>query len=294
MTATVMASRFCGVSEALREGRAMLLRAGIESATLDAEILLCHALGVGREALYTAGEVDVRSRRKYRRLLRERAAFKPVAYITGSKEFWSLDLLVTPDVLVPRPETERLVEVCLEFANGRDSTARVHILELGTGSGAVAIALAKEMPAAKIMATDLSPAALTAARRNAERHSVAHQIDFTCGDLFGPLKRRGFDFVVANPPYVRSGELEMLAPEIRDWEPRAALDGGADGLRCYRLIADAAAGYLAPGGSVMLEIGADMGSEVARLFAATRRYTRETIYQDAAGRDRVFCARLGA
>lgn len=293
MTVTASARRLYGVSEALREGTAMLLRAGIESAPLDAEVLLRHALGVRKEALYSGIEVDPAGRRKYRRLLQDRAAFKPVAYITGEKEFWSLALFVAAEVLIPRPETERLVEVCLAHVKGGGSDA-VHILELGTGSGAVAIALAKEMPAATITATDLSPGALQVAQRNAERHGVSHRIDFRAGDLFAPVERRGIEIVVANPPYVRSGELETLPPEIRDWEPRMALDGGPDGLDFYRRIAAAAPDYLAPGASVLLEIGADMGAEVRQIFAANGRYTRGEIYQDPAGRDRVFCAQARA
>jgi release factor glutamine methyltransferase len=297
------------IAQALREGRRLLAEGGIDGALLDAEVLLCHVLDVGREYLYSRSEALLAppATARYRELIRRRRLREPVAYITGRKEFWSLDLVVTPDVLIPRPETELLVEVCLKLVKlsrgGRKSLtpslsrererARervpVRMLELGTGSGAIAISLAHELQGAEIVATDASAASLQVAQKNAARHGLAGRIEFLQGNLFDPVPtNRRFDFILANPPYVRSTELETLPPEVRRWEPLAALDGGVDGLNCYRGIAAEAHWYLAEGGCILLEIGWDMAADVSRLFGETNRYTAPSIDQDYGARDRVF------
>jgi release factor glutamine methyltransferase len=277
-------------------GAKSLAAVGIPSARLDAEMVMGHVLGLTREQLmasadFLLSEVHLRS---YRKLLRRRLEREPIAYITGRQEFWSLELRVLPDVLIPRPETERLVEISLALARELPKTSSLRVLDIGTGSGAIAISLAKELPSAVIWATDVSAAALEIARSNAAGNGVAARIRFLHGDLFeaiGEFTGR-FTLIVSNPPYVRSAEIDALEPEVSGWEPRAALDGGADGLDFYRRIVQQARNYLAPDGAVAVEVGADMGKEVSRLFTAADYYTGVVIVQDYAGRDRVVVARL--
>ena len=229
-------------------------------------------------------------------LLLRRLAREPVAYITGTQEFWSLDFVVTPDVLIPRPDTERLVEVALLCAATIPAGKPLWIADLCTGSGAVAISLASELPSAQVCAMDISPAALAIARGNAEAHQVAARMQFFTGDLFEALAPGAavrFDLVVSNPPYVRRAEIVALAPEVSRWEPRVALDGGVDGLDFYRRIAAAAPDYLSEQGVLALEIGADMAGKVSAICADTGRYRKIEIFQDYAGRDRVILAEPG-
>ena len=286
------------LGELLSQGASRLAHSGIEGARLDAEVLLADALALTREQLVLAAHAPLRAEqverieaRLSRRLRRE-----PVAYITGRREFWSLDFQVTRDVLIPRPETERLVEAALRLGAQMASPNALRVLDIGTGSGAIAVSLAKDMATALICATDIAPAALAVARHNALRHRVADRMRFFCGDMLAALgeKRARFDLLVSNPPYIRRAEIDTLEPEVRDWEPRGALDGGADGLNFYRLIAAQAWRYLNPHGAVVLEIDAAMGCEVAALFEQAERYREVAILQDYAGRDRVIVARTFA
>jgi release factor glutamine methyltransferase len=277
--------------DVLFEGVRCLNVAGVENARLDAEVLFCQLLGIDKAELYLNLDavVDPKDQTRFWELLLRRARQEPVAYITGRKEFWSLDFVVTPDVLIPRPETELAVEVALEHAKRCSGESRLQILDLGTGSGAIAISLAKELPEARMTAVDVSAAALQVAHRNSERHGVANRIHFFGGDLFERVGGE-FDLVISNPPYVRRGELSGLPPEIRDWEPLTALDGGIDGLDCYRRIIAGAHRHLVPGGGIILEIAADIGKAVADLFRAAGCYTPSLLHQDYAGRDRVIAA----
>jgi release factor glutamine methyltransferase len=277
-------------------GAKSLAAVGIPSARLDAEVLMGHVLGLTREQLLASADFPLSQVHLglYRELLRRRLEREPIAYITGRQEFWSLELRVVPDVLIPRPETERLVEISLALARELPRTRSSRVLDIGTGSGAIAISLAKELPSALIWATDVSPAALEIARSNAAGNGVAARILFFHGDLFeaiGEFTGR-FTLIVSNPPYIRSAEIDALEPEVSRWEPRGALDGGADGLDFYRRIARQARDYLAPNGAVAVEVAADMGKEVGRLFTAAGYYTGEAIVQDYAGRDRVVVARF--
>lgn len=281
------------VRRALREGAQFLSRSGVPSARLDAELLLCRALGCGREELYAGFEAILGAGgiERFHLLLRRRAQREPVSYITGHREFWSLDFDVTPQVLVPRPETELLVEVALDVLRQRSCPSRV--LEIGTGSGAIAVTLASERRDAEIWATDLSAGALKVARRNARRHGVEDRVHFLQGDLFEPVGQWGqgfFDLMVSNPPYISRREIEVLPAEIRNWEPRLALDGGEDGLDFYRRIFCGGHLFLASGGYVALEIGADSGEEVLRLLALRSVYSPGAVYRDYAGRERVVVA----
>ena len=283
------------VREALRDGAEFLSRMGIDRVRLDAELLLGKALRCARERLYLDYEAGIEAPVKdlYFSLLQRRARREPIAYITGEREFWSLDFLVTPEVLVPRPETELLVEVTLELVKKSEGHHPVKILDLGTGSGVVAVSLAKEIDNVEMWATDLSARALKVAQTNAMRHGVEEKIRFLPGDAFGPVRGQTdfFNVIVSNPPYVRRGELGSLPPEVREWEPRLALDGGADGLDFYRRVIEEVDHHLAEGGFVALEIGADMAEEVRRLIANVGCYCVPSVRRDYAGRDRVVVAR---
>jgi release factor glutamine methyltransferase len=271
----------------------LLEQNGVESARLDAEVLLRHVLRTEAAGFYTmqGQSLNRGDEQRFGELLSRRARREPVAYLTGQKEFWSFDFIVTPDVLVPRPETELLVEVGLEAA--RQHEGGLDILDVGTGSGVIAVCLAKELREARVTALDASAAALDVARRNAERHRVAAQIRLIEGDLFMPLRKTGkkFHLVVSNPPYIPSVEVAELPLEISRWEPARALDGGIDGLDFYRRIIAHASDYLVDGGLIALEIGADMADAVGRIFNSAARYGPVSVYRDYAGKDRVIAAR---
>ena len=275
---------------ALLWGAHVLLQAGLENSRLDAEVLLRHVLDLAKEQLYMNGDgpISAGQEGKFRELLLRRSRREPVAYITGRKEFWSLDFFVSSAVLIPRPETELLVELVLQYVGRLAGGRPVRVLDIGTGSGAISVCLARELPVAQIVALDISPVALDVARVNAERHGVADRIRFLTGDLFSVLET--FDLIVSNPPYIRSGELPWLAPEIREWEPVIALDGGPDGFDTYGRIIAEAHQYLATGGSLVLEIGADMAPDLVDLFSRAGRYGPASVYQDYAGKDRVIAA----
>jgi release factor glutamine methyltransferase len=280
------------LADVVIDGARRLLAAGIESARLDAELLLGHVLHESREGLLSDARLALgeNEQQRYQHLLARRIEREPVAYITGRQEFWSREFRVTPDVLIPRPETECLVEIALKLAG--DWREPLKILDLGTGSGAIAVALAGELPTAEIFATDISPAALTVAQLNAAENGVPANVRFLDSDLFGALaETRGkFHLIVSNPPYIRRGDIASLAPEVGRWEPRSALDGGIDGLDYYRCLADESFAYLRPDGAVIMEIGADMADAVKALFRKARADVE--IYPDYSGRDRVVVARF--
>jgi release factor glutamine methyltransferase len=281
---------------ALIEGSGFLRDRHIESARLDAEVLLRHVLEMDPTDFYMAidGTLNPRAEERFRQLLRRRGRREPLAYITGRKEFWSLDFVVTPDVLIPRPETELLVEVALERVRQVPAKPALNVLDLCTGSGAIAVSLAKELAGSDITALDISAAALAIARLNAENHGLAARMQFAQGDLFEPLGEQGkrFDLIISNPPYVRRRDLARLAVEICNWEPVIALDGGDEGLDFHRRIVADARKYSAPTGLIALEIGEDMADAVVRLFAADGGYEPAAVYRDYAGKDRVVTARV--
>lgn len=284
------------VRRLLQWGTGFLSQAGAESARLDAELLLSHILGWSREKLWLNDGlcIDVAQRQMFEQTLRRRARREPVAYITGVREFWSLDFLVSPAVLVPRPETELLVETALKYLEQfRNSNFEIRILEIGTGSGAIAVSLAKQSDNVEIWATDLCPGALKVAETNAARHGAREKIHFLQGDLFAPVNElaASFHMIVSNPPYVRRGEMNNLPPDVRDWEPRTALDGGWDGLDFYRQVIANGHAFLKDQGLIALEIGADLGDEVSRLFKDVSCYSQVDLHPDYAGRNRVVVAR---
>lgn len=269
--------------EALLRAAVRLLADTSRSPRLDAELLLAHALGCGRTRLFTARAeaVDADGAERFRALLAERRAGRPVAQLTGRREFWSLDLVVTPDVLVPRPETELLVERALARISGHRNP---RVLDLGTGSGAVALAVATERGDAAVLATDRSAAALAVARANASALGLA-QLDFACGDWFAAAGARRFDLIVSNPPYVADDEWSGADRELA-FEPRAALAAGPDGLEALRVIVAGAPAHLAPGGWLVVEHGASQG-EAVRDLARRAGLTSVATSADAAGLPRV-------
>lgn len=265
---------------------------GIDTPRLDAEVLLAYALECDRLRLYLEYEkpVEEPERARFRELVQRRADERiPVALLTGTREFWSLSFEVTPDVLVPRPETETLVTAALERLP--DAEAELRVLDVGTGSGAVALALASERPKARVVATDLSAAALAVAGRNAERLGLADRVAFAEGDLFEPLAGERFDLVISNPPYIGRGEAESLAPELRH-EPESALYAGADGLEVLRRLVAEASDHLEAGGVLALEI--DPRQAPALLQLCTDAGLRDVrVHRDLAGRERAVSALAG-
>jgi release factor glutamine methyltransferase len=286
---TGSSNRVWTVLELLRWTAEHFASRGIESARLDAECLLAHALGTSRIALYLDFEKPVgeEERAPFRELVRRRADERvPVALLTGHKEFWSLDFEVTRDVLVPRPETETLVELALRQVQAPE--AQLDVLDLGTGSGAIAIALATELPNARFTATDLSAAALEVARRNAETHGVTDRIRFLAGDAFEPVAEERFDLVLSNPPYVAQGEAPQLAPELLH-EPSAALFSGGDGTDLLARLAREVAARLADDGFMAFEVGAEQAERVAA-WLSEAGLAGVSIHRDAAGQPRVVSA----
>ena len=263
----------------------------IESPRLDAEILLAHSLGLNRIDLYLRYDqpLDADELAAYRQIVKRRAAREPVAYIVGRREFWGLDLKVGPQVLTPRPDTERLVEVALALLASMADRSVVRVLDLGTGSGCIALALAHSFPPAQVVATDISRPALGVARGNVAHHGLEDRIQLVAGKgvaMFAPSHTR-FDLIVSNPPYIPTAEIERLEPEVRDYEPRGALDGGGDGLAAYRRIIPAAAGLLRAGGQLMVEIGWDQREAVMRLARQSGHYRQIECFADYGGNDRV-------
>jgi len=261
---------------------ARALAASSPTARLDAEVLLAHTQGWSRARLLAEGAAPLEPElgRAFAALVARRAELEPVAYLVGAREFYGLALEVTPDVLVPRPETELLVEAALERARGRGA---LRIADIGTGSGAIAVALAHCLPQALVDAVDLSPAALAVAGRNAARHGLAARVRLLQGDLLAPLGQP-VDLLVSNPPYTVLAEIDE---GVRRHEPRLALDGGPDGLAIYRRLLAAAPPLVYPGGAVLLEIGATQGPAVAALARRLFPAAQIRVEQDLAGLDRV-------
>jgi len=300
------------VRTALKNGIAQLRDADVPSFTLAAELLLLHVLGRNRTWLYahpeeTLGSADAE---RFLALIARRAAGEPTQYLTGKQEFWGLELEVTPNVLIPRPETEHVIEVALdrlalhEIRAGRPQTTRgegLLIADIGTGSGCIAIALAKELPAATFYATDISPAALEVARRNAARHAVSNRIHFVesnlldaiVGNAGSPLATRhsplSFDLIASNPPYIGRREAPTLPREVREHEPTGALFGGEEGYELYASLIAQAAAHLKPGGILVLELGHDTLPAVQPLLDAAH-WTHVGVTNDLAGIPRVIAA----
>ncbi len=283
--------------EAYRKGMQILKDAGIEAPANDAGVLLCHAAKCGRTFIYAHGDelLEDGIERAYRLLLEKRSAGCPLQYLTGVQEFMSLKFEVRPGVLIPRQDTELLVETVLDHirvhngdrADPNCGSGRIlKILDMCTGSGCIAVSLAYHYPGCLVTASDIMPDALETASGNTQRNGVADRVSFIESDLFSNIPETEFDVIVSNPPYIRTGDLSGLQREVRDHEPIGALDGGADGLRFYRSIIASSPGYLKSGGLLVFETGYDQASEVSDLMAGDGRYDDIRIFRDLAGIDR--------
>ncbi|MFL5339727.1 MAG: peptide chain release factor N(5)-glutamine methyltransferase [Gemmataceae bacterium] len=254
---------------------------GLESPRLEAQLLLAHALTCKRVELYTRWDEPVAEgpRGQFRELVKRRLDGCPAMYLTGRREFYALEFEVTPAVLIPRPETELVVT---ETLNRIKSLPGPRVLDVGTGSGCIAIAIAQRNKSAIVTAIDLSADALDVAKRNAARHGLAERIRFLAGDLLAPLPAdERFDVIVSNPPYISQPELAALPRHVRDFEPRIALDGGPDGFAVYDRLIPAAVERLAPGGHLLLEIGATRDEGVRRRIVAAGLEPGPTLRDDA-------------
>ncbi|MEK6743547.1 MAG: peptide chain release factor N(5)-glutamine methyltransferase [Nitrospirota bacterium] len=287
-------TRTVTLAEAIQKAAETLTAHNVPNARLDAELLLRHALGKDRAWLlvHMQDRLDDQAQRSFEQNIERRKLREPLQYITGTQEFWGLPFMVTPDVLIPRPETEFVVEAALKAVSG--ITAPV-IVDLCTGSGCIAISIAKELATARIFATDRSERAVPVAQENARRNGVADRIRFLEGDLFGPLEemdlRGRIDVIVTNPPYVRSGDLTTLQPEVRDFEPEIALVAGPEGTEIAERIIHQAPEYLKPGGSLIMEMGVGQASALRKIVEETYRFGPIEIVKDLAGIERVLVAK---
>jgi len=309
------------VLEAIQKSTEFLAKKGVESPRLQIELLLAHLLKLPRMKLYlnfervlSPAETDA-----LRELVKRRGQREPLQHITGSTSFCGFEIAVNRHALVPRPETEILAESGWEFLSTLNCTPNAFgaqpstALDFGTGTGCIAIALAAKCPSAKIMATDISADALALAAENAARNNVAERIEFVQGDGFAALQSVGqasclfpsekkkletggtpvlhFDLIISNPPYIPSAEIATLQPEVRDFDPHGALDGGADGLAFYRKLAAEAKPFLKPGGKIMLEFGDGQADAIRTIFTA-EKWIVEAVKEDYSQRERILIARL--
>ncbi len=269
-------------------------RAGVSAARLEAQVLLAHTLACDRVRLYMDFErpLEPGELAQFRQLIQRRLSGQPVAYLVGEQEFWSLAFTVNPEVLIPRPDTEALIELVLDHIADRSQPLR--IADIATGSGAIGVTLARELSAAAVVATDLSPAAAAIATGNAERHGLSARVEVRVGDLCAPLAAapacEPFDVVVSNPPYVRTGDLAGLSPEVRS-EPAMALDGGPDGLTLVRRLVTEARAWVVPGGLLAIEHGFDQGDQVRALLDDAGGFEPAATHRDTGQRPRVTWAR---
>jgi release factor glutamine methyltransferase len=290
------------LSEAYRKGTGILKVAGIDAPAADAGVILCHVVKCNRAYLYAHGDEELADGllRTYISLLKKRTLGYPLQYLTGAQEFMSLPFEVGPGVLIPRQDTELLVETvtdfCREKAESKDndsdygdgvSGCELRILDIGTGSGCIAISLAHYLPGSRVVAVDKMAEALEIAKRNARLNGVEDRVLFIQSDLFDNLRDDLFDVIVSNPPYIRSGDIKRLQQEVKDYEPIEALDGGNDGLFFYREIIRRAPVYLKDGGMLAFETGYDQAGAVARQMTSSSCFDSIRIHKDLAGIDRV-------
>lgn len=280
------------LSALLAEATTLLRDAGFDSPRREVVALAVQCLGLGREAMVAAPDqpVPAPGARRFRDAAARRAAGEPLARITGHREFWSLDFVLSADTLVPRPDTETVVEAVLSEIT--DSSAALSVLDLGTGSGCILLALLSELPNARGTGIDISQAAVVTARENARRLGLDSRAGFQTGDWTDGLSAR-FDIVVANPPYIAETDRDALMVEVRDHDPSLALFAGADGLAAFRALIPGLAGVLTPGGLAALECGAGQGPKVAEMLALAG-FDPARLVADTAGHDRVVLARRSA
>jgi release factor glutamine methyltransferase len=263
---------------------------GADNPRLDAEVLLAHARGCDRIDLYTAYEEEAPEsvRATFREHVRRRAKGTPVAYLVGRREFFSMSFQVTPDVLIPRPESELLVVRALDLAKTQAKAGELRLADVGAGSGILAVSCAKHLPNCTVLALDISPAALRVAQANAKQHGVAERIEFLASDLFAVHAAAAeFDLILSNPPYVASEEMAELDADVRDHEPHLALDGGKQGTEVIARLIPQAAERLRPGGWLLMEVGPSNAAQVEQLVDSQTGFTRHETIADLAGHPRV-------
>lgn len=279
------------IGDALYQSSKQLLKAGIDTGSLEASLLLGRATGFDRLRLinHTADELSAGDWQVFQSLLRRRLEREPLQYILGETEFMGMRFVVSPAVLIPRPDTETLVEAILDIEEERAEPRPVLVADIGTGSGIIAISLVKSLPFMRAIASDISPEALDVARLNAEAHQVLEQIEFRQADglaaLDGPV-----DYLVSNPPYIAEADMEGLEPEVRDHEPIAALTPGPDALRWYKILAHEGAAFVVPGGYLALEVGAGQAEAVVAELAAAGHWETPAVKSDLGGIERVILA----
>lgn len=280
------------ILEVIQRSAEFLAKKGVSSPRLQVELILAHVLAMQRMRLYLSFEQVLTETQlnTIRTMVQRRGNREPLQYILGVTSFCGLDIAVNPHVLVPRPETELLAERAWKYLQSQAGSTSV--LDFGTGSGCIAIALAVNAPAAQVSALDVSPQALAVARENASRHKV--NIQFYEGQGFAALPAGAqFQLIVSNPPYIPSAEIQTLEPEVRDHEPRGALDGGQDGLEFYRVLAIEAPRFLLPGGMLMAEFGDDQGAAISAIFEQ-QNWIVEAVEADYTHRQRIVIARRGS
>ena len=288
------------IGELLQWTTAYFTRSGIDEARLSAELLLAHSLNCSRMALYTRFEQIPPAEHVavFREMVKKRKDHTPVAYLIGKAWFYSLEFTVTPDVLIPRPDTETIVEQVIRLARMTPAWEAPEILDMCTGSGCIAIALAKNLPTARLTVSDISPAALRIAEKNAAAHDLAARIRFLSGDLFEPVAAMSppvkFHAIVCNPPYIVANKIAELMPEVSQHEPKVALNGGADGLAFYRRLASHAPEYLLPEGALIVETAFDQSSDVQDILLAQKDFHDSRIIRDAAAHPRCVLVRKSA
>ena len=282
------------IFEAINKAATTLSTAGIANARPDAEVLLSHIIRKDRVWLITHRDdvLDDKNRRDFDGAIQRRSKREPLQYIIGNQEFWGLEFKVTPDVLIPRPETELIVESVIAIIQDRNKPVR--IIDLCTGSGCIAVSLAKELAFAHVIATDASDKALAVARENTRDHGVADRIRYLEGDLFEPLKeldiRGQIDIIVSNPPYVRESDLPALQSEVKDYEPLMALIAGPEGTEMAQRIIKHATAYLKKNGALIMEMGLGQAGTLTRMVEATGAYGKPEVLKDLAGIERVIVA----
>lgn len=272
----------------LKDAAAALAEAGVEDSALEAELLLRHGLGLSRSGLFLRQQETLlpEQAEQLQAFLVRRCQREPLQHIIGSCEFWGMDFLVSPSVLIPRPETEFLLEHVLSTLANKEPPRLV--LDLCTGSGVIAAVLAKELPEAEVTASDYSLDALAVAQTNLRRHGLEDRVRLLCADLLAAFRPEPlFDLIVSNPPYIKAGDIPALQPEVRDWEPHLALSGGPSGMEIIELICAQAAPLLRPSGWLFMEIGADIAAETEAALRRKGIYEQIKVLPDWAGRPRV-------
>ena len=278
------------IQNLLRRATDFLTQNGIDEARLDAEVLLAHVLRMRRLYLYVHLDLNLVEEdiNIYKNLLHRRAAHVPVAQLIGNKEFMGLDFNITPDVLIPRPETEIMVQMSIEILG--PTKTPLTVADIGTGSGAIAVSMLHYLDNVTVDAVDISKPALAVAKSNAEKLSVANRLKLFEGDLTKPLAGRTYDAILSNPPYIPTDVIDELQPEVSRYEPRLALDGGKDGLKYYRRIIDGAVPLLKPDGFLALEVGVDQSEPVRKMLESNGQFDPINVIWDLIGIERIILA----